>query len=268
MSDLFTSAWLAMPEQQQFPPANGHEGAGHGGSGDYGGGDEGDGADRQDRAREATTAETGSQYGGAPEPEGRSKGAKTAAKPGVSPSLDQIAERKGQLASRMGVDEGDLQVSVDPATGELSFSAHGAAYGRSIELAAGDDPFAQAMTGLAMALAPSMTHAAGRHFGMGVDEATGRAMPDYSRSEPDTEGKQGYEGPGNIPGTPGYVPPAGPAPVTATTPTGFPAPEPYESPSAKLGPEHAMAQADAMVSEFVGRMAAGARSSARLLARI
>ena len=38
---IFDLAWLPMPEQQQFPPADGHEGAGHGGSGDYGGGDDG-----------------------------------------------------------------------------------------------------------------------------------------------------------------------------------------------------------------------------------
>ena len=62
--------WLPMPQQQQFPPGDGHAGAGHGGSESYGGGDDGSGdggqggRDRQDRGRETREAETGSIYGG------------------------------------------------------------------------------------------------------------------------------------------------------------------------------------------------------------
>ena len=267
---IFDMAWQQMPEQQQFPPASP---AGRG-AGSHGKGDKGDqegrdyaadqrpdpsfdpGAGRGPQGRDYAAdqrpdTEMDAAPKGAVSPEKGTDEDETSLTP-APPSMDQIAERKSQLAAKGGYDIADLEVSVNEL-GELEFTAKGKGYERAMELARPTDPFAAAFHDLTTMLSPFASKAAGYGFGIGIDEATGAAQP------------SGFAGDDQKPGGPDWGPPddsrAKEKPEddpTAQDPGDFTLPPPYVSPVDRSGGEQA-------VSEFLTTMRENvSRASARL----
>ena len=162
----WSNAWLPMPQQQQFPPADGHEGAGHGGSGGYGGG--------------------GGDTGGG---EGGSFGYDAGANPGrgMNPGrggAEDMGPQIGGFGRDPGWDrpggydygpKGDVVVKVDPVTQERTFRVFGKACDDAVEAQLADmranNPF---LGGIATLMANSIMGRAmrftGRTFGAEIDQ--------------------------------------------------------------------------------------------------